>query len=229
MNQQELELVEEKIKEKILTIRSDSGAVGTVDGIVDLARYLGTEKKVLYIQREPSKGVDDLRLKYREATEKVIKKDRTVNLLTKVVKEIYNHYGKGPKKYDVVESLQKTAIINIKKLAGGSKSNLKIIESVYAKNKELLIEQVKSYTPDIVIFGGTAELFKKDLMFDKKCKKIELSSKGKNAYLFSNVLFIAMYHTSAITSHKAYIANVMKAIEEWDVNKETLNEYVFPV
>lgn len=61
----------------------------------------------------------------------------------------------------MVDLLKQSAYININKMPGHTVSGN--MRSEYAIWRDIILEQIDAYNPDIIIFGGTFDVMKKDL------------------------------------------------------------------
>ncbi|MDE6380349.1 MAG: hypothetical protein K2L11_07740 [Muribaculaceae bacterium] len=61
----------------------------------------------------------------------------------------------------MVDLLKQSAYININKMPGDKVSGN--MRSEYAIWRDIILEQIEAYNPDIIIFGGTFDVMKKDL------------------------------------------------------------------
>lgn len=63
-------------------------------------------------------------------------------------------------KQDDLDILKKTAVINLSKMPGTTATNKSELRQKFTFWKDLVMEQINSYNPNIIIFGGTFEFFK---------------------------------------------------------------------
>ena len=61
----------------------------------------------------------------------------------------------------MVDLLKQSAYININKMPGDTVSGN--MRSEYAIWRDIILKQIEAYNPDIIIFGGTFDVIKKDL------------------------------------------------------------------
>lgn len=92
------------------------------------------------------------------------------------------------------KNLNKTAIVNIKKTAGGGSSKYEELIAVChdPKKSELLKTQLKHTEPALVICGGTFELAK--IIFNIQDTNIQFLPSGAKYFLNDNVVFLEFTH-----------------------------------
>jgi hypothetical protein len=127
-----------------------------MDGITDYEQFGKSGKKILWIMKETNQSggthPDDLR-DFHKNVKTYLKWRRTYRPIIKSTYGIIHNldYEAIPKEEDISWILNEIAFINIKKTGGGSTSNWKSIAEHYAKNKEVILEQVECIDPDIII------------------------------------------------------------------------------
>jgi hypothetical protein len=106
----------------------------------------------------------------------------------------------------ITDELKKIAFINVKKTAGFALAKPAEIKDYYVRSKEILLEQIKTIDPDILIFGGTYYLFKDDLSIPK------LNNYGTcNALVFNNKIYIDAYHPGCREKGENYFNDIIHA------------------
>lgn len=210
---------DEYIKEKGRLLNSEV----VFDGIVNENEYAKAKVKILWILKEAnSTGEDgsyDMRLAINDTikTEKGIAKgySSTFKKIIYVTNGIINnldwsdelfHPGHKP---EVIDELKKIAYININKtISGGASAYAVDISKYYQEFKGILLEQIKEFNSDVVIFGGTYHFFKEDLQLR------EMQSFGScNAYLeaSSKRIFIDAYHPALTIKEETYFNDILAA------------------
>ena len=119
---------------------------------------------------------------------------------------------------DVFEAFKQTAYINIKKIPGNSVADEKLIHQAYIENKELLLQQIETYNPDIIIAGNTLQYFFCDLPIDEDNDKKYFDDKTKNTsyYSYPNRLYIHAWHPSYFRiSEKVFCNEIIMAAKDW--------------
>lgn len=145
------------------------------DGVVDVARYIASSPKMLWILKEPWEMRDGNEVLGGWSLTKDLLANGSVDNrgtyapMAYVSYSVFNNYlpwsriPYATEEAGVAHSLKNIAYINIKKFPGGKMSNLREIATFYKRYKHLLMQQIETINPNIVIGGGTLELFFDDL------------------------------------------------------------------
>ena len=80
--------------------------------------------------------------------------------------------------------LRNIAFVNVQKLPAKTRTSDAALKNAYQKNKEILLEQIATYRPDIIIGGKTLHLFKDDLRITKE-NELKFGHFSKDKTLFS--------------------------------------------
>ena len=197
------------------------------DGVVDIGRYLSSSPKTLWILKEPweklageggggwsvtQKLIPDL-IANRE-----IEGIRTYRRMTYVTYSIFNNYTSYsdiPYATDdprVGDSLRNIAYININKYPGNTTSVSSNIEFYYRKNRNILMRQIKTINPDVVIGGNILHLFYDDLGI----KSDELKSEESVDFCSKDGrLYINAYHPGYWRiGEKKYVEDIVTVIKK---------------
>jgi hypothetical protein len=203
MTVEELKQNEEKIQEEILKLckEYDPKKEPICDGIVSEELYLSSKYKIMWMLKEPYGDGG-----YKLGTDLLIPKRRhevinywipAMHLMTYVTFGLL--YNKHYEEMDSIknnpemsEVLTRIAWVNINKTPGKTKSGDMIKEYNFWKN--LLFTQIKTYSPDILIFGGTFQHFKND--WENNFSSLpELKRKNFTKYFIkNNMIVISTYH-----------------------------------
>jgi len=220
MTAKELSEKESEFESRIKTIESDKdGIFSAIDGIIDIEKYLNAKLKILWVLKEAnyinSKGNYQMREYYSNFTTiKQVKHHRVTRRMMLVSHKILNDI----EPIEPLEAFKSIACINIKKLAGGSKSNYKDIKQEYDKHKDLIREQISVYDPKIIIFGDTLGYFEKEKEINFRQWKSEPLGMGDHHYYFTNKkLYINAYHPSfrSTITEKEYCDKIFNAYSNW--------------
>ena len=145
------------------------------DGIVNEVLYNDVKPRILWVLKEANdEGNEawDMRGALRNdiKTSMGFKKgwDKTFRKLTQVTNGLlrdskFNQLERAQDKPDILDDLQRIAYINVKKTGGGSVAKDSELKKHYDYNRELLRDQIEAINPDVIIFGATFWLFKKDI------------------------------------------------------------------
>ena len=77
--------------------------------------------------------------------------------------------------------------------------------------KELILEQIKLYNPDVIIFGNTFKYMSEDF-HAKKMETISSAQEWLNIYKEGNQLLVEAYHPGVICSTRQYVTTLVDAI-----------------
>lgn len=180
------------------------------DGIINIEKFSMISPKILWILKEVNHDGDldnwdmteilkDIKREYG------IKKgfERTFAQIVHLSYGIINKksWTEVPYHYDepsIIDVLTQIAFLNVKKTAGSSIIHYSSLENAYKQNKDLLFEQINEINPDIIIYGGTFNLFKDD-------KETMINNK--------NIKHISAYHPSQRSiTHELYYNDVYNQI-----------------
>ncbi|OHX64320.1 hypothetical protein [Flammeovirga pacifica] len=228
MTVKELMLAEEAIQKSIFAITPDEeGTEPISDGVVNPELYLNAKFKILWILKEPhdpSGGGWSSNEAFNNLESWASQPSTGKNLLKKVNYATYGilnnfmEWGDLPEinqKNDVWKALKNIAYINIRKLPGESSSDERVISTAYAKHKDLLLHQIDTYQPDIIIGGNTLCHFYNDLKLDE----IPPVKMGERIYYpTKEKIFIDAYHPSYVMKEEEYVDNIILAVKDWYYN-----------
>jgi hypothetical protein len=184
------------------------------DGITNINEYKKTPVKILWVLKEPNdpnQASWDLRKLHKNITE-YSEWRRTYKLIIKISFAIIHNlfdYKLVPNEEKIKDILNNIAFINIKKVGGFSRSTNKIIRNIYAKNKDVILKQIKYIDPMVIINCSTVIKVMEDLQI-AEIKKI---NKFKAAR-FNNGIIINAYHPNCRYKHNIYFNNIMGYIRE---------------
>ena len=189
----------EEFNNKIYDIYKNETTI-IVDGIIDVDSYNSSNKKILWILKEPygedafnySKYIKGFQFGKSFPTSGAMwAKITYVNYGILNNYQMWNEFKTLYEDEDVFKALKNCALINLKKIPGKTRSDNNEIMNSYKLYKDLVHEQISFINPIIVICGGTFRLL--DYPFEKAN-----SINGKNliGYKYDNKIFIDAYHPS---------------------------------
>ncbi|MCI7146030.1 MAG: hypothetical protein MR991_06290 [Clostridiales bacterium] len=111
-------------------------------------------------------------------------------------------------------ALLNSAMININKGGGESSSEDEELYRYGEQNKELLKEQIKEISPDIVICGGTYGIARYAI-FDEP-KEIRMKC-GAYAFRYDGILFVQFVHPAWFSVGRNILYSYFKSV--WDEAK----------
>lgn len=232
-----LELLTSKSKEierEIFAIKGDNPAIKPIsDGIIDIEKYLNSKYKILWILKESNDVVDgkggDWSLTKAISELNCWSDQKQTGGIT-FKRMIYSSYGilhdftlwsdmPNVDNAEVFEVLKKIAYINVKKIPGGVSANETKIKEAYIANRDLLIKQIDTYNPDIIIAGNTLQHFFGDLPIKFENKKYVDSKTNNTAYYpDTNRIYIHSWHPSVRPSkigEMEYCNEIILAVKDW--------------
>lgn len=207
-----------------------------VDGIVNIEKYLQSKFKILWILKEPYDYVEDglpsgggwhfcNDFIAPDGFYKRIGKSHptwhpiiytSFGLLNDFIQYDSMDYIRDDK--SMAEIIRSVAVINVKKLPGFTRTyDYGIICNAYNKNKAILLKQIDTYNPDIIIGGSTLDLFYDDL----KISKDKIKNNGSVDYATINSkLFISAYHPGQTqVTRDNYVNDIINTVKAWADNK----------
>jgi hypothetical protein len=112
-----------------------------------------------------------------------------------------------------IQALRRSCYINLKKSPGGSSSRADEIESVATQDFKFIQEQIRLYSPELIVCGGTGDLF------FKLCGKVreEWDRTSRGVYWFrtaENIPVIAMEHPAAHVRANLLFYSLVDAVKE---------------
>lgn len=175
------------------------------DGIVNIQNYLSSKVRVMWVLKEAN-SPDDSDWDQRHAinglrTESGILKGwkSTFEPIIYVTNGIINNqeWDEMPDiedDYSIIDILKDIAYINVKKIPGGGNAIDKEIYEYFEKYKDILIDQIDLFQPQIVIFGNTMKYFKSALNLN-----VSIYDDSVHYAIYQNKLFIDAYHPSYVS------------------------------
>lgn len=189
MTQEELQKKQNEMHNKIEQYAQEKGLIKQrpslhpiTDGVADINGYLSSSPKIMWLLKEPyddftangnPKGGGwsfmDLFLEKSELWKNVT----MWQLMIQTNYAIRNNLKWEELDYiadnsQMAQELKKTAYTNLSKMPYTKASPSKHLWKCYSVWKEIILEQIKLYSPDIIIFGYTFEFLKEDLQIMEK-------------------------------------------------------------
>lgn len=199
-----------------------------LDGPFNEKVYSQQTNKILYILKEP---YDDKNAKGQPygggwklgAWEKSVTykdvKPRTLTMLSYLTYGFYDNkeYKDIPYPYDdnaVPSSLLKTGIINTGKMPAHTSTSNARLNKIAQEWMEIDMKQLKEYNPDIMVFGGTYDLYSYSLGLLGYYHKV--NEDGVYGYsIKDDKLYISAYHPSAFVNQNNYINRLLSIMREF--------------
>ena len=192
-----------------------------IDGIVDIDTYYNEPLRILWILKEPydeDGGGWSFPKAFKEKTSE-FSKSPTFQPIIYVSYGILNNFllwddmediQKSP---DMANVLFRIAYINIKKMPGGSRTSVEVLDEAYGRYKPILLKQIEAYEPNVIVGGNTLDFFKDDLKF-KTLNKVTLESLV--AYSNSEAIYLDAYHPAqSQIKREVYVDEMVTAVKNW--------------
>lgn len=202
------------------------------DGIVDIEQYLTAKFKILWVLKEP---YDDNENGVPTGGGWHFCRDflQSQDLYTRVGRSratwqpiVYTTYGLLNDfllwddmpyiraKLEMMNVVHSIAAINIRKLPGLTRTrDFQPIVDAYNKNKEIVLRQIDTYDPEIVIGASTLELLFPDLGISEA----EIQRKGDIDIVEQpkRVLINAYHPAQTVIPRQKYVDNIITAVKNW--------------
>lgn len=210
------------------------------DGVVDEVRYLACSPKMLWLLKEPwEEGIEETGGGDWSLTKTLIPKkvkERSIGdkgsyarmaWVTYAVLNGYPRWQQLPrisKDPTVGESLLNIAYINLSKYPGQKVSYRPFLRQCYKRNRAMLLRQITTIAPDIIIGGGTLWL----LLEDFGLQRADFTPAGSVQVCYkSGRLYVDAYHPSQRGGSDWYVENIAAAIKQfrrhWEEASTTKN------
>ena len=177
--QKRVEEFDNKLKDYYFGVRDidEGGKNPILDGIVNFTEYFNSPLRILWILKEPydkeNNGGSFWELNKLLNNEKAL--ETLGGFKSTWYPIIYTTYAilNNFQKYDdlsfikddplMLNILKKMAIMNVQKFPAETTTNNNDISNAYIKHSSILLKQIETYNPDIVIGGNTLHNFIQDL------------------------------------------------------------------
>ena len=188
------------------------------DGVYDVEKYLASSPRIMWILKEP---YDDFTSEgkptgggwaiYDCFTPEKAWKCKTWHRVIYATYGIINHckYDKNKRDLNMAEVLQQIAYINISKIPAFSQSIDRDIQSKYRIWRLLLIKQISTYNPQILIFGNTFKYFKSDLIGNNTEPQKRIDG-VIDIYKKEEKLFLDAYHPQSRLNEELYVNSIIE-------------------
>jgi len=202
---------------------SDTGNKPVRDGIVNAEEYAKAHLKVLWVLKEANDeknqgGWDFKNFLSNGKFKGYSKWKSTYSLLLRVMYGVSHGFSEWSTlpNVDEIDSkiFESMAYINLKKIPGGSQANPVKIAQAYQQSKELILKQIESFKPDVVIFCGmTMHLLSADLGIDKN--SIDKSCKYAHCVKVKSTIYINTYHPAQRRiKHRVHYEAIIEACKK---------------
>ena len=215
------------------TYNFDEECLPILDGIIDESKYLSGIPKILWILKEPYDKGDGFG---GSNSRDDIKNNLASYFKIPTWKRIaYSSYGiingmtyeKVKERTQIHEILNSIAYINVSKFPANTTSGnrWKYFENIFEKCEFVLLEQIKSYNPEVIIIGNITYLFLPafDLTWEDK---VLLPLMKKFYFLKPDKLIIDAYHPGVREkdiSEADYCNAIISTAQDWLNNRKRVN------
>jgi len=169
------------------------------DGIVCEEKWETARRKILFLMKETNEFNRDLRHLIREKKDWNVLGYWAYGLLHATVDYI-PPYKEAEKEQKCGEALPllSSAVMNLKKLKGGSSADMEKIKEATERDKKRIKEELRIIKPEIVVCCGTWYVVKKTLLAEE-----EYSSIGtlERCYRYEDAVWIDFVHPGARLRH----------------------------
>lgn len=215
------------ISKQIEQFGLDNNSHFVIDGIIDPEKYLNAKYRILWVLKEANSETDSW-----SYPEKFKNKEwlywcgKSIPTLKRI---IYTTYGilkdcewceiPDANNEKSFEPLQEIAIINIKKIPGGSVSHPYEIQLAYYDNQDLLRQQIETYNPNVLIFGNTLQYFLKSDFDGLENAEKQYTEYGNVFYDAGDKLYIHTWHPAvrgAGFTDEDYVMDIVNLIRKWN-------------
>ncbi len=230
----ELEALEDRVNRQLAARAKAEGMKDDpiTDGVVNIDEYIACSPRMPWVLREPWETPDtDEAVGGWSLTQELLAQGRVADnkgALPPIAYVTYSVLNCFPPCQDIpylTESpevrgaLRKIAYMNVKKFPNVKKPGNKIayapdIKEFYCRYRDILLDQIATIDPHIVIFGGTRPLFTQDLGLTDNL----LSRRGSVAFCRQGQrLYIEAHHPAQRTITKSqYVDDIASLIKtEW--------------
>ena len=194
-----------------------------IDGVVNVTEYYNSPIKIMWVLKEPycdkQNGGGDWSMREGLQVRALGKKTDSQSTWHPIIYTTYGilhdfiKYERMPDiadKQNISSVLKRIAFINIQKLPAKTRTSEIALKSAYQKHKEILLQQVSTYRPDIIIGGKTLHLFKNELGITKE-NELQYGHFAKNKQLFINT-----FHPAQTKIKRSeYVNKIIERAETW--------------
>ncbi|MDE3272517.1 hypothetical protein [Pseudoalteromonas sp. G4] len=169
-----------------------------IDGIISVDDWEKCDVKVLFVLKETNKAKQNIVSAINRAlTTKKSGwwKGKVLRRVGRWAYGLQNYNGEVPAirdaKLNLKAAIKSIAYINIRKTAGGARTNKKSFDAHAAEFAPYVRRQIELIKPDIIVLGGTYKQIKKYVF-------PELSKVSERVHKHEDMLFINAFHPAAV-------------------------------
>lgn len=188
------------------------------DGIVDFYAYKNAYPKITFILKETNEKEDDVGYDLTEFLRDGAVGGCIWNNVSRFSAGIINKID-----FETVEDIDKNdrkkylsliSVINLKKTPGKARSKNSVIDKFTRDDIEFIKKQVELYNPDILICGGTGDIFIKNIL-GLDTGDWTYVSKYLSYLFFKDKMIVKTYHPACRKNKKDLFENVVLPIRDF--------------
>lgn len=231
---EEIESEQKRLQDKIQSVAENTGLATEkvwpiYDGVADVSAYVSSKPKIMWLLKEPWDDFDEegnpcgggwTIMEDLDGDEKR-KLPLGINLTKSQQRIIYATRGidKGEEYIDMWDYhhpemynyLFQIAYINLSKMPAGKKSG--DMTAKYQIWKDIVLEQIKLYNPDVIVLGSTFRVIKEDLGI--KNSDLVLTGNGwVDIYRKAGRIFADAYHPGIPGNDEMYVNTIAKYVRQ---------------
>ena len=202
------------------------------DGIYSVEKYLSAPLRLMWVLKEPYDDIDDkgnacgggwsitkdlfknpIDYAGGNLTARMITR-LSYCLLSEAKFEQTKDFTTSPQ---ILNSLQSIAYCNISKMPAGTTTDDSTLPAKYELWKEILMKQLKTYSPDVVIFGSTFNYFVNDL-FGGNYPEMRYKFGMAKGFVKEGQLLVSAYHPRFPKNEENqdnYASEILKVVKMW--------------
>lgn len=231
MTLQQLALRQQQLTDEIVRMAevvglSNDDLQPVTDGVCDLAAYLSSRPRIMWVLKEPYDEVCDGKPSgggWSITEDCFVKSDAWANRSWQPI--IYATYGILYGKHwaemdwirddrSMADVLKQIAYVNVSKMPALTTSSNSNIAKLYELWRPLLLQQIEAYDPDVIIFGNTFQHFRHDL----DCGEPLADYRGMvTAYRKDGRLLLAAFHPNCKKRRENYVDSLVDAVGQLNV------------
>jgi hypothetical protein len=191
-----------------------------VDGVANLAKYINTKPRVMFVLKEANDYYESMRSLHSNNTDNVIHGYR--NWRRSYQKLLYVAHGILTQSFlwndmDDLENdgtidgyfhLDEIAFINLKKWCGGSQANLTEVWEEYHEARTIIEEQIEYLSPDIIINCSRIVDFFNHQVNNNEIRRYEFCEYA----MVDGRLIINTYHPNARVNEQWYVDTILEVV-----------------
>lgn len=191
------------------------------DGPFNIEKYYNSDKKILWLLKEPY----DSRPENEKKSEcfSSIAKSHFISHKSKqtwlpviyisyaIVNNISSEKILEFKPIGMINALDSVSIVNVSKVPANTTTNWRNLVNSFEKNETYLKQQIDILNPDILIFGGTFDLY--DKFYDIKSQNSDKTKLYLKLHNGKEIRLLHTHHPSIRTGYKKYVVDVLTKLK----------------